>query len=155
MNSLKGTGDSIKSSFAYDKDLSSTDEKVNPNESLPILKMKHNHTRTMSEVIIRKNNFIRIYSKDVELDYKLAEELGQGAYGVVYKASNNHTGAVRAIKQIKRSKISNFDRFINEVNSLAWLDHPNIVKMYEVYHDSVNVYLIMELCTGGELYQRI
>jgi len=35
------------------------------------------------------------------------------------------------------------------------LDHPNIIKLYDVYEDNSNIYLVMELCTGGELFDKI
>lgn len=35
------------------------------------------------------------------------------------------------------------------------MDHPNIIKLFEVYEDDKNLYLVMELCTGGELFERI
>jgi len=62
---------------------------------------------------------------------------------------------VRAIKQIARSKITKIERFLNEVHALKTLDHPNIIKLFEIYEDKDNVYLVQELCTGGELFDRI
>ena len=44
---------------------------------------------------------------------------------------------------------------MREVNLMIKLDHPNIIKLYEVYENDKNIYLIMELCTGGELFDRI
>jgi calcium-dependent protein kinase len=35
------------------------------------------------------------------------------------------------------------------------LDHPNVIKLYETFEDSDNIYLVLELCTGGELYDRL
>ena len=40
-----------------------------------------------------------------------------------------------------------------EIQLLNQLDHPNIIKYYETYDDVQFIYLVMELCTGGELYQ--
>lgn len=155
---MESKSDNTKSTFSVplsDFNLSSTDEKVSEKECLPILKIKTYRRKTMHELIIRKSNFIKIKSNDVEDDYKLCEELGRGSFGVVYRAVNKITNEEVAIKRCDRSKISNFDRFIIEVNSLAWLDHPYIVRLFDVYEDKNAVYLITELCTGGELFERI
>lgn len=61
---------------------------------------------------------------------------------------------IRAIKLIAREKIKRIDRFINEVNALKTLvkfisliklqDHPNVIKLFEIYEDKTNVYLVQE-----------
>ena len=43
----------------------------------------------------------------------------------------------------------------NEITILQNLDHPNIVKAYEVYETSINIYLVLEHCSGGDLYTRV
>lgn len=44
---------------------------------------------------------------------------------------------------------------MNEVNIMKTLDHPNVIKLYETFEDFRNVYLVMELCEGGELFDKI
>ncbi|EJK71500.1 hypothetical protein THAOC_07053 [Thalassiosira oceanica] len=44
--------------------------------------------------------------------------------------------------------------FRNEINVMRSLDHPNIVKAYEVYETERNIYILMEYCSGGDLYSR-
>jgi len=44
---------------------------------------------------------------------------------------------------------------LNEAIVMAHLDHPNITKLYEVYEDSFYIYIVMEFCSGGELYDKI
>lgn len=42
-----------------------------------------------------------------------------------------------------------------EIDILKNLDHPNIVRLFEVYEDEKHIYLVTELCTGGELFDEI
>lgn len=86
------------------------------------------------------------------MDRKL---LGEGSYGQVVKGKDQSTGAIRAIKAIDTAKISDTKRFEDEVAIQQSLDHPNIVKLFEVFKDAKRIYLVMELCTGGELFDRI
>ena len=42
-----------------------------------------------------------------------------------------------------------------EIDILKNLDHPNIVKLYEVFEDKTHIYLVQEMCSGGELFDVI
>ena len=46
-------------------------------------------------------------------------------------------------------------RFKTEIEILRNLDHPHIIKLFETFEDSRNIYLVMEKCDGGELFDRI
>ena len=83
--------------------------------------------------------------------------LGEGGFGKVYLVMHKVTLAVRAMKEIKKQKLTDEDEetLLMETNILKELDHSNIVKLYEIYHNSESYYLITEYCPGGELMQKI
>merc|ERR1719379_500410 len=86
--------------------------------------------------------------------------IGEGSFGKVSKGSDKTTGVTRAIKaiafQAKGKKLQEeMKRLEDEVAVQQALDHPNIVKLYEVFKDARCIYLVMEMCTGGELFDRI
>lgn len=90
----------------------------------------------------------KVYLKD-------KRTIGSGTYGTVNKVTHIKTQQVRACKTIPRKKIKNWERFQTEVDILKMLDHPHIIKLYEYFEDNKNVYLICEMCTGGELFDKI
>jgi len=83
------------------------------------------------------------------------KKLGEGSYGSVSKAENKSTKAVRAVKTISKSQMKNLERFKQEIAIMKMMDHPNIIKLFETFEDHRNIYLVMELCSGGELFDRI
>eukprot|EP00931_Biecheleriopsis_adriatica_P063636 TRINITY_DN3857_c0_g2_i1.p1 TRINITY_DN3857_c0_g2~~TRINITY_DN3857_c0_g2_i1.p1 ORF type:complete len:489 (-),score=150.85 TRINITY_DN3857_c0_g2_i1:44-1510(-) len=87
-----------------------------------------------------------------ELDKK---KIGEGSFGSVSKARHKSTKAMRACKVIQKRLIKKQEAFKKEVDIMKIMDHPNICKLYESFEDNRCVYLIMELCTGGELFDRI
>lgn len=91
---------------------------------------------------------------NIKDDYKFTKKLGEGSFGVVRKAVHKQTGEEVAIKIISKAQMTEQDRegLHNEINLLKEMDHPNIVKLFKVYEDSDNFYLVMEVMTGGELF---
>lgn len=67
------------------------------------------------------------------------------------------TQAVRAVKIIKKEALQGIEmiRFFYEMEIMKKLDHPNILRIYEVFQDSKRYFLIQEICTGGELFDEI
>lgn len=91
-------------------------------------------------------------------NYEVGEQLGQGSFGKVCKCVNKISRFDRAVKFIKKKSIDDpkeIQRFQGEVNILEKMDNQNIVKLYEVYDDAEYFYLIMDLLTGGELFDEI
>ncbi|CAL1127926.1 unnamed protein product [Cladocopium goreaui] len=111
----------------------------------------------VSDGVHFKHAFCSLNNGKLDDFYKVEtkKKLGEGSYGSVSKGVHKSTNAVRAIKAIDRTKIADGERFQTEVDIQSALDHPNIVKLYEVFVDAKKVYLVMELCTGGELFDRI
>merc|ERR1719343_1910097 len=83
------------------------------------------------------------------------KKLGEGSYGSVCKAKNKSTSALRAVKTISKAQMKNIERFKQEIAIMKMMDHPNIIKLYETFEDHRSIYLVMELCSGGELFDRI
>ena len=99
-------------------------------------KSKFDIKKLISNFILKKEYFISHKTSSIFNDYDIDKKpVGQGAFGIVYKATEKDTGLVRAIKQVMNDNIKNYDGFMGEVAALKTLDHPNIIKLYEVYED--------------------
>ncbi|CAK68017.1 unnamed protein product (macronuclear) [Paramecium tetraurelia] len=110
-----------------------------------------------NNIVIKKQWFIKSQSSKIEDAYEFDHKklLGQGTYGQVVKAKLKGSKQQRAIKIIPKNKVRNPERFRREIEIMRNLDHPNIIKLFETFEDVRNVYLVMELCEGGELFDRI
>ena len=101
-------------------------------------------------------NFILANTGSLNQFYTVeTSKIGQGSYGSVTRGTNKSTGAVRAIKTISKSQVKNIERFRQEISIMKQLDHPNIIRLFETFEDHRNIYLVMELASGGELFDRI
>ena len=94
---------------------------------------------------------------DLYSNYELCNYIGKGGFGRVYKVRHKLSNQYRAMKIIhcKSSSAQHSSAINKEINILKNLDHPNIIKVYEFYSSEKYVYIINELCTGGELFDKI
>lgn len=102
-----------------------------------------------------KDTFITKNETLFEESYEILKELGNGSYGRVYRVKHKITNEIRACKKMIKDKINDLDGFNKEIEILSQLDHPNIIKLYEIFEEKKFIHLIMEECTGGELFDRI
>ncbi len=104
---------------------------------------------------LSRQSFLKILNVDVKNHYEIIKKLGEGSYGKTYKVKNKDSSDIRAMKQMDKVKIPDMNLFKNEINIMSILDHPNIIKLYEIFEDEKYFYLIIEYCDGGELLHRI
>ncbi|XP_026192344.1 calcium-dependent protein kinase 2 [Cyclospora cayetanensis] len=105
---------------------------------------------------INRSNFILENTGKIQSLYDIdPTTLGSGTYGSVSRAVRRSTGMQRAVKTISKSQVKSIERFRREIDIMKSLDHPNVVKLFETFEDHRNIYLVMELCEGGELFDRI
>mmetsp|Transcript_5607 Transcript_5607/g.15401 ORF Transcript_5607/g.15401 Transcript_5607/m.15401 type:complete len:326 (+) Transcript_5607:83-1060(+) len=88
-------------------------------------------------------------------DYEMGKELGSGHFSRVKLATRKSDGLKCAIKIMKKPAPGKKIQFDTEVEIMRRIDHPTIVKLHEVFETDDKVYLVMELLTGGELFDRI
>lgn len=84
--------------------------------------------------------------------------LGKGSFGEVVLCRDKITGQECAVKVISKSSMkkgSSTSSLLREIELLKVLDHPNIMKLYEFFEDSGYYYLVGEVYSGGELFDKI
>ncbi|XP_010849592.1 PREDICTED: serine/threonine-protein kinase 10 isoform X1 [Bison bison bison] len=108
--------------------------------------------------ILRLSTFEKRKSREYEhvrrdLDpnevWEIVGELGDGAFGKVYKAKNKETGALAAAKVIETNSEEELEDYIVEIEILATCDHPYIVKLLGAYYYDGKLWIMIEFCPGG------
>jgi calcium-dependent protein kinase len=88
----------------------------------------------------------------------VADEIGAGGFGKVFKARDkefdNRTVAVKKVQKNTRTPTESADLGV-EIQVMKDLDHPNICKLLATFEEGRNIFFIMELCEGGEVFDRI
>ncbi|XP_051215824.1 calcium-dependent protein kinase 18 isoform X2 [Lolium perenne] len=99
------------------------------------------------------------YDKDFEARYALGKLLGHGQFGYTFAAVDRHSDERVAVKRIDKNKmilpvaVEDVKREVKILKALY--GHENVVHFYNAFEDGNYVYIVMELCEGGELLDRI
>lgn len=91
----------------------------------------------------------------------MEDQLGTGNFAVVKKAKNlMHSKNPEipeevAVKSIDKAKVEDIKDVQREIEIMRKVDHPHVIKLYEIFEEPKKIHLVMELVTGGELFDRI
>ncbi|XP_035522017.1 serine/threonine-protein kinase 10 [Morone saxatilis] len=81
--------------------------------------------------------------------WEIIGDLGDGAFGKVYKAKNKETGALAAAKQIETKCEDELEDYMVEIDILAKCDHRYIVKLLDAFYHDNKLWIMIEFCPGG------
>ncbi|XP_021340425.1 calcium/calmodulin-dependent protein kinase type IV-like [Mizuhopecten yessoensis] len=109
----------------------------------------------MQEKIHHEEYWISGSIRDTQFEdlYTIGTELGRGTSAVVYRCEHVGTKKAYAVKKIPKQK--NRKVVPADVGNLLHIRHPNVIHITELYETKTHIYLMMELVTGGELFDRI
>lgn len=126
----------------------------------PIVKQRLAYTASKTRFYSPlSHNFVKEHFDDVICGdlYEVhgSVKLGTGSYGSVYLATHKITGEERAVKVMNVDKVTSYylRKLHTEIAILRSVDHPNIIKLQEVFFGRRSVYLVTDLCRGGELFE--
>mmetsp|Transcript_14 Transcript_14/g.100 ORF Transcript_14/g.100 Transcript_14/m.100 type:complete len:501 (+) Transcript_14:158-1660(+) len=102
--------------------------------------------------LVRKNS-----RSGVEEAYTLAsaDPIGEGSFGVVFRGVHNRTGIERAVKCIDKQDVPDLGMLRREVEAQSLMDHPHVCRLVEYFETGSHLWLVTELCRGGELCGRL
>ncbi|EHA8587279.1 calcium-dependent protein kinase 10 [Cocos nucifera] len=122
-------------------------------------KKKPHHVKRASSAGLLTDSVLRHKTGNLKDVYSIGRKLGQGQFGTTYLCLEKATGKEYACKSILKRKLTTDDdvedvrREIQIMHHLS--GHPNVISIKGAYEDAVAVHVVMELCGGGELFDRI
>merc|ERR1740129_710629 len=104
---------------------------------------------------LRGEHSVMTKEESVKQVYNIEDKLGEGAFGVVNRVKHRHTGRIFALKSINSASVSDHDLFLRELSIARQFNHPHVVKLHEFFQGNSIFHLVMELCTGGDLVDKL
>ncbi|RWS31077.1 map/microtubule affinity-regulating kinase 2:4-like protein, partial [Leptotrombidium deliense] len=122
----------------------------------PCQDFKMNSDVNLNSEYFENNSSKRRTRRDDHIgSYRLLKTIGKGNFAKVKLAKHLPTGKKVAIKIIDKTQLDdvNLKKLFREVRIMKMLDHPNIVKLYQVMETERRLYLVMEYVSGGEIFE--
>uniref|UniRef100_A0A0P4W406 Protein kinase domain-containing protein n=1 Tax=Scylla olivacea TaxID=85551 RepID=A0A0P4W406_SCYOL len=99
----------------------------------------------------KKKHFHNVRLDSPEDLWDIIGELGDGAYGKVYKAQHKETKQLAALKQVALEEEEDLETFMIEIDILSECKHKNVVELLEAYHYDGKLWMYLEYCDGGAM----
>ncbi|KAH0724321.1 hypothetical protein KY285_000166 [Solanum tuberosum] len=120
---------------------------------------KPHNVKRMASAGLQVDSVLKTRTGHLKEHYNLGEKLGHGQFGTTFLCIEKGTGKKYACKSIAKRKLltdEDVDDVRREIQIMHHLSgHPNVISIKGAYEDAVAVHVVMELCTGGELFDRI
>jgi WD40 repeat protein/serine/threonine protein kinase/class 3 adenylate cyclase len=107
--------------------------------------------------ILRQDPTLQLTGRPLR-GYRLLEQIGEGAFGVMWRGADAQIGRDVAVKQIHPSLAESADfvrRFEQEAQTIARLENPHAVPLYDYWRDGSGAYVVMRWMRGGNLQRRL
>lgn len=130
-----------------------------PKEENQAKAKKARHFKRVSSVGLKTDSVLHKNTGNLKDFFSLGKKLGQGQFGTTFLCVEKATDKEYACKSIAKRKlltdedVEDVRREIQIMHHLA--GHPNVISIKGAYEDAVAVHVVMELCAGGELFDRI
>ncbi|WMV06924.1 hypothetical protein MTR67_000309 [Solanum verrucosum] len=120
---------------------------------------KPHNVKRMASAGLQVDSVLKTRTGHLKEHYNLGEKLGHGQFGTTFLCIEKGTGKKYACKSIAKRKLLT-DEDVDDVRREIQIMHhlsgnPNVISIKGAYEDAVAVHVVMELCTGGELFDRI
>ncbi|XP_052175724.1 calcium-dependent protein kinase 26-like [Diospyros lotus] len=117
------------------------------------------NVKRMQSAGLQAESVLRTKTGHLKEYYNLGKKLGHGQFGTTFLCVEKATGKEYACKSIAKRKLltqDDVDDVRREIEIMHHLSgHPNVISIKGAYEDAIAVHVVMELCTGGELFDRI
>lgn len=120
---------------------------------------KPTHVKRVSSIALQMESVLGRKTGNLKETFSLGRTLGQGQFGTTFLCVEKASGKEFACKSIAKRKLTtqeDVEDVRREIQIMHHLEgHPNVIKIVDAYEDAVAVHVVMELCSGGELFDRI